>query len=93
MATDRGRIERHIKPALGAKFVRDITTNDIEKAMHAIRLGKTATDVKTAPRGRAIVTGGAGVAGQAVILLGSIFSRHSPCDLHNRSIVKKHTVF
>jgi len=74
IAIDRGRIERHIKPLLGKKLVRDITRRDIEKAMHDIRLGKTATDVKTGPRGRAIVTGGAGTAARTVTLLGSIFS-------------------
>lgn len=74
LATDLGRIERHIKPTLGEKRVRDVTSRDIEKAMHDIRLGKTAVDVKTGFRGRAIVTGGTGTATRAVILLGSIFS-------------------
>ncbi len=74
LATDKGRIERHIKPTLGEKLVRDVTSRDIEKAMHDIRQGKTAVDVKTGFRGRAIVTGGAGTATRAVILLGSIFT-------------------
>jgi len=74
LAIDRGRIERHIKPTLGAKLVRDVTSRDIERAMHDIRLGKTAVNVKTGPRGRAIVTGGAGTASRTVGLLGSIYS-------------------
>ncbi len=74
LAIDRGRIERHIKPTLGAKLVRDVTSRDIERAMHDIRLGKTAVNVKTGPRGRAIVTGGAGTASRSVGLLGSIYS-------------------
>ena len=74
IAIDRGRIERHIKPTLGEKLVREVTSQDVERAMHNIRLGKTAVDVKTGPRGRAIVTGGAGTAAKAVALLGSIFS-------------------
>ncbi|MFC4271825.1 DUF4102 domain-containing protein [Sneathiella chungangensis] len=74
LAIDSGRIERHIKPLLGNKFVRDITTKDIEKAMHDIRLGKTAVDVKTGFRGRAIVKGGSGTAARTITLLGSIFS-------------------
>lgn len=74
LAIDRGRIERHIKPTLGEKLVRDVTSKEIEKAMHDIRRGKTKADVKTGPRGRAIVTGGAGTAAKAVTLLGSIFS-------------------
>ena len=74
LAIDRGRIERHIKPTLGGKLVRDVTSRDIEKAMHDIRQGKTAVDVKTGFRGRAIVTGGAGTATRAVILMGSILT-------------------
>lgn len=74
LAVDHGRIERHIKPLLGDKPIRDLTRLDIEKAMHAIRLGKTATDVKTGLRGRAIVKGGPTAANRVVSLLGSIFT-------------------
>ena len=74
LATDQGRIERHIKPLIGSKSVIEITKKDIEKLMHDIRLGKTAIDIKTGTRGRAIVTGGAGTASRTVGLLGSIFS-------------------
>ena len=74
LSIDKGRIERHIKPLLGDKLVRDVTTKDIEKAMHDIRLGKTAIDIKTGFRGRAIVKGGAGTAIRTITLLGSIFS-------------------
>jgi integrase len=74
ISIDQGRVDRHIKPLLGKKLVRDITKRDIEKAMHDIRLGKTAVNVKTGHRGRAIVTGGAGTATRTVRLMGSIFS-------------------
>jgi len=74
LAGDKGRVLRHIKPTLGTKLVRDVTTKDVEKAMHDIRLGKTAVDVKTKKRGRAIVTGGTGTATRTVALLGAIFS-------------------
>ncbi|MFT6583106.1 MAG: hypothetical protein ACJAU6_003556 [Alphaproteobacteria bacterium] len=70
---DIGRIERHIKPTLGAKLVCDITRRDVERAMHDIRLGKTAVDLKTGPYGRARVTGGAGAANRAISLLGPFF--------------------
>jgi len=74
IAIDQGRVTRHIKPLLGKKLVSDITRRDVEKAMHDIRLGKTAVNEKTGHRGRAIVTGGAGTATRTVRLLGSIFS-------------------
>ena len=74
LEVDRGRIDRHIKPTLGKLLVRDVTARDIERAYHAVRRGETAVDEKTGPRGRAIVTGGAGTAGRMVTLLGSIFS-------------------
>lgn len=74
IATDHGRIERHIKPLLGDKLVCDVTKRDIEQTMNGIRLGKTAMSEKTGPRGRAVVTGGAGTATRTIGLLGSIFS-------------------
>ncbi len=74
LAVDHGRIERHIKPLLGDKPARDLTKRDIENAMHAVRLGKTAIKVKTGPRGHANVRGGATAANRVVSLLGSIFS-------------------
>jgi len=74
IAIDRGRIERHLKPTLGDKLARDITRADVERAMHDIRLGKTAVDERTKPRGRARVTGGPGTASRAITLLGAIFT-------------------
>jgi site-specific recombinase XerD len=72
--TDRGRIERHIKPLLKKKLVKDVTTQDVKLFMHYVAIGKTATDVKTGLRGRAIVAGGRGTATRTVGLLGGIFS-------------------
>ncbi len=71
---DRGRIDRHIKPTLGRKLVREVTRQDVERAMHDIRLGKTAKVVKTKPRGRAVVKGGAGTAKRCIAFLSAIFS-------------------
>jgi integrase len=74
LATDRGRIERHIKPLLGKKDARALKKRDIEQFMRDIADGKTAADVKTGKRGRAIVEGGKGTATRTVGLLGGIFS-------------------
>lgn len=74
IATDMGRIERHIKPLLGKKRLRNITSQDIRRFQADIANGKTAVDVKTGPRGRAIVEGGRGTASRTVGLLGGIFS-------------------
>jgi integrase len=74
LATDRGRIERHIIPLLGKKRVRDVAPSDVNRFMRDVIAGKTAVDVKTGFRGRAIVEGGAGTAARTVGLLGGIFS-------------------
>jgi integrase len=71
---DRGRIERHILPLLGGRRVRDLKTPDITRFMREIASGKTADDIKTGFRGRAIVEGGAGTASRTVGLLGGILS-------------------
>lgn len=74
IATDTGRIERHIKPLLGKKRVGEISRTDIERFMRDVANGKTATDEKTKKRGRAIVEGGKGTATRTVGLLGGIMS-------------------
>lgn len=74
LATDRGRIERHIKPLLGATKAMDVTTADIERFKNAVAIGKTASIAKTKLRGRAVVTGGKGTATRTLGLLGGVFS-------------------
>ncbi len=74
LATDRGRIERHIKPLLGKKKATDITRADIRRFLQDVATGKTAANVKTGKHGRAIVTGGKGTATRTVGLLGGIFA-------------------
>ena len=74
IATDRGRIERHIKPLLGKKQAKDVMPQDVKRFLHDVATGKTAADVKTGPRGRAIVKGGRGTPTRTVGLLGGIFS-------------------
>ncbi|WP_439547052.1 tyrosine-type recombinase/integrase [Sandarakinorhabdus sp.] len=74
LATDRGRIERHVKPLLGKKRVVDVTQKDIEKFMFDIAAGATAANVKTKKFGRAIVEGGQGTASRTVGFLGGVFT-------------------
>ena len=57
LATDLGRIERHIKPLLGRRMVTAVTREDVEAFMHDIAAGKTASKTKTKPRGLARVRG------------------------------------
>lgn len=72
--SDKGRIERHIKPLLGRKRIGEIKRADIERFLRDVATGKTAVDEKTKKHGRARVTGGKGTATRTVRLLGGIFS-------------------
>lgn len=74
VATDRGRIERHIKPVLGKMGVRQVRKGDVQGLLRDVADGKTAIDEKTGFRGRALVTGGKGVATKSVALLSAIFN-------------------
>ena len=58
--TDRGRIERHIIPLIGKRTVKDLTTADVRKFVQDVIAGKTAGEVQTPKRRRAIVRGGPG---------------------------------
>ena len=88
IATDRGRIERHIKPLLGTKKVPDVTRADIKQFLLDIAEGKTSMDQKTGLRGRAIVKGGKGTATRTVGLLGGIFSYAFDCGLIEKNPVR-----
>ena len=72
--TDKGRIERHIIPLIGKRTVKDFTATDGGRFQRDVISGKSAADVKTKLRGRAIVTGGKGTAARTMGLLGGIFS-------------------
>jgi integrase len=74
LATDRGRIERHIIPLLGKKKVRELSCADIARFIREVTQGKTAIDERTGPYGRAIVKGGAGTAARTAGLLSGIMA-------------------
>lgn len=75
IATDTGRIERHIIPLIGTRRVKDLVKADINKVLKDIMAGKTRVSVKTKKlRGKAIVRGGAGTATRTVGLLGGILT-------------------
>ena len=69
---DQGRVERHIIPLLGRRPIKDVTSTDVRTFQRDVTAGKTAADVKTKARGRAIVTGGRGAATRTLGLLGAI---------------------
>jgi integrase len=75
LLSDKGRIEKHIRPLLGRMKVAAVTRQDVTTLMHAIADGKTAARKPTGnKRGLSNVRGGEGVARRTVGLLGGIFS-------------------
>jgi integrase len=75
LATDKGRIERHIKPLLGRLKVAAVNRADVETFMHKVAEGATAGRFKgDKARALAKVSGGKGTASRTVGLLGAIFT-------------------
>ncbi|SIQ46083.1 Site-specific recombinase XerD [Acidiphilium rubrum] len=73
LATDKSRIDAHIKPLLGSKRVSEVTTADIETFLHRVAKGDTAKPRAASGRGNP-ATGGKGTASRTVGLIGAIFS-------------------
>jgi integrase len=71
---DRSKIDRHLRPLLGKRHAHQVTDSDVRRAFTAIAEGKTSTDVRTGPRGRAIVRGGRGAAREAIVRLSIAFN-------------------
>jgi integrase len=74
LASDRSRIECHIRPLLGRKRIGAVTRVDIGQFLRDVAMGKARRNVKTRKHGRSIVRGGKGAASRTVRLLGGIFS-------------------
>ena len=75
LLTDRGRIDGHIRPLLGGLPVTAVTSQDVERFMHAVAEGQTRRRVKSGrKRGVTDVRGGMGTASRTVGLLGAIFT-------------------
>jgi integrase len=74
LVIDKGRIERHIKPLLGAHAVAAVTRRDVERFLHDIAEGRTKARVKTKARGLARVKGGKTAANRSIGLLGAMFT-------------------
>ena len=75
MASDLGRIDRHIIPLLGTRRVRELTPVEVARFIRDVMAGKTAVVEKSSRlRGKAIVTGGRGAAARSAGLLGGILS-------------------
>jgi Arm DNA-binding domain len=70
--TDRSNIDRHVRPLLGRKIARGLQRSDVTRFRADVAAGKTATDVRTKPRGRAIVKGGKGTAGRSLAVLAAM---------------------
>ncbi len=68
-ANDRSALTRHIKPLLGGKLLPELTKAHVSRFQADVAAGKTAADVKTGPRGRAVVTGGPRAASHATVIL------------------------
>lgn len=86
IATDKGRILRHVIPLIGSNLVKTITKADVQSFHDDVAVGRgIQVDKRTGPRSRTLVTGGKGTAARSMGLLGAIFQFAVESDLldHN----------
>lgn len=86
---DKGRISRHIKPLIGSSLVTAIDARTVKRLIEDITVGKTAATIKTKPRGRALVTGGAATAARVADLLSGIMTWAVDEEIIERNPVHK----
>lgn len=72
--SDASAFRAHVKPLIGHRLARDITRRDLEKLQADVVAGKTARNVKTGKRGRAISRGGPGAAGMMIRSTAAMFA-------------------
>src|SRR4051812_26741609 len=72
LTIDQGRVERHIKPLLGHRAVKDLTQADLHAFLRDVIAGKTKAEFTAKGGRRALVTGGSGTATRTMGLLGGI---------------------
>jgi integrase len=70
-ASDTSNFKRHVLPLIGDKSIKTLAYADISRFQADVAAGKTAADVKTGPRGRAMVKGGKPTAARSVAVLGA----------------------
>jgi integrase len=72
--SDGSNLTRHIRPLIGTKVADHVTKGEAAGAIRDIMEGKTLADVKTGPRGRALVTGGEGAARRTRSVAAAMFA-------------------
>lgn len=93
LAVDKSRIERHVKPLLGARAVSSLTRADMEKFLKDVMAGKSARAAPKPAAGRTkrprggIAKGGPAVAARTLGMLGTILER----AVHDGVLVKNPT--
>ncbi|WP_288758791.1 site-specific integrase [uncultured Brevundimonas sp.] len=73
-AIDASNLNRHVRPLLGRRIGRDLSSGDCSRLVADITAGKTRKDERTGPRGRAIVKGGAGTAARVLGTTAAMFA-------------------
>lgn len=74
-ATDGSNLRRHAVPLLGRRMAKGLTRTDIQRFQADVTAGKSKATAKGArKRGRIRVTGGAGTAWRATVVVGAMFS-------------------
>lgn len=72
LRVDRGRIELHLKPLLGARRADAISRADVERLLNDVKKGRTAAAPKKKRQPGSVAKGGSGVAAQCAALASTV---------------------